>query len=86
MPTPAATLDAVLEELRQLQAEVRELRGERRAAQPLLSTEEAAAHLRVTSGALLKRVERGQIPGIRLGRRWRFRRRDLDALLGASPE
>jgi excisionase family DNA binding protein len=78
-----ATLDALLHELRQLRAEVRELRAERRqGGGVLLTTEEAAAHLRLTSAALLKRVERGQIPAQRMGRRWRFRRRDLDALVG----
>jgi excisionase family DNA binding protein len=83
MPFGAATLDAVLEELRELRAEVRGLRQDRPAATgALLSTEEAAAYLRVTPAALLKRVERGQVPGLRLGRRWRFRRRDLDALVG----
>jgi excisionase family DNA binding protein len=83
MPSGAATLDLVLEELRSLRAEVRELRQHRNAATgALLSTEEAAAFLRLSPAAVLKRVERGQIPGLRLGRRWRFRRRDLDALVG----
>jgi excisionase family DNA binding protein len=83
MASPVATLDAVLEELRELRAEVRGLRQDRLAAAgALLSTEEAAAHLRLSPAALLKRVERGQVPGLRLGRRWRFRRRDLDALIG----
>jgi excisionase family DNA binding protein len=83
MPSGAATLDLVLEELRSLRAEVRELRqGRLQGSGALLSTEEAAAHLRLSPAALLKRVERGQVPGLRLGRRWRFRRRDLDALIG----
>jgi len=80
---PDASLELVLAEVRALRSELAELRLQRRtAAGELLSTEDAAAHLGVTPAALLKRVERGQVPGVRLGRRWRFRRRDLDALIG----
>lgn len=51
-----------------------------------LTAAEAAEYLRLPSvRALYKRVERGQLPAHRWGRRFRFRRRDLDALLGSSP-
>jgi excisionase family DNA binding protein len=48
----------------------------------------AAAHLVLPSvAALYKRVERGQVPAHRWGRQFRFRTRDLDALMesGAAP-
>ncbi len=49
-----------------------------------LTAEEAAKYLRLPSvRALYKRVERGQVPARRWGRHYRFRRRDLDVLLGA---
>jgi len=80
---PDASLELVLAEVRALRSELAELlRQPHAAVGALLSTEQAAAHLGLTPAALLKRVERGQIPGLRLGRRWRFRRRDLDALVG----
>ena len=47
-----------------------------------LTAREAADHLRLPSvAALYQRVARGQIEALRLGRRLRFRRRDLDALM-----
>jgi excisionase family DNA binding protein len=50
-----------------------------------LTASEAAEYLRLpTTRALYKRVERGQLPAHRFGRQFRFRRRDLDALLGSS--
>lgn len=53
---------------------------------PWLTAAEAADYLRLpTVRALYKRVERGQVPAHRLGRQFRFHRRDLDALLGSGP-
>jgi len=50
-----------------------------------LTTAEATAYLRLPSTrALYKRVERGQVPAHRWGRQFRFRRRDLEALLTSS--
>lgn len=49
---------------------------------PWLTAAEAAVYLRLPSVyALYKRVERGQVPAHRWGRHFRFRRRELDALL-----
>jgi excisionase family DNA binding protein len=47
-----------------------------------LTADEAAAHLGFPSRkALYAAVERGQVPAHKLGRRLRFRRAELDALL-----
>lgn len=51
----------------------------------VMTAAEAAAYLRLPSvEALYQRVARGQIEVGRIGRSFRFRRRDLDALV--SPE
>ena len=48
-----------------------------------LTADEATAHLGFPSRkALYAAVERGQVPGHKLGRRLRFSRSELDALLG----
>ena len=48
-----------------------------------MTAEEAAAYLGLPSvDALYRRVERGQVPARRWGRQYRFRRQDLDALMG----
>jgi excisionase family DNA binding protein len=48
-----------------------------------LTADEATAYLGFpTRKALYAAVERGQVPAHRLGRRLRFRRAELDALLG----
>lgn len=50
-----------------------------------LSTEEAVEYLRFPSrDALYQAVQRGQVPTHRLGRRLRFRRVELEALLKAA--
>jgi len=51
---------------------------------PWMTADEVAEYLRLPSrAAVYKRVERGQLPAHRWGRRWRFRRSELDALVGA---
>jgi excisionase family DNA binding protein len=80
-PWPA-TLDAVLTELQELRAEVRDLRDGRGQGGSLLTIQEAASLLRLSPAALRKRVERGQVPAHRFGRSWRVRRRDLIPILG----
>ena len=53
-----------------------------------LTTQEAAAYLKVRTRTLLMWVRRGQIHGYQLSGTkrhvWRFRREDLDAALGLS--
>lgn len=49
------------------------------------TAEEAAEYLRIpTTKALYQRVARGQMKALRLGRQFRFRRGDLDALMRPS--
>ena len=49
--------------------------------QELLTTEEAAAILRMTREALSRKVQKGEIPGVKIGKRWLIRKETLDALL-----
>jgi excisionase family DNA binding protein len=46
---------------------------------------EAAAVLQVHPRTLRKYVRRGELQGRLIGRRWRFRREDLDAFFNAAP-
>jgi excisionase family DNA binding protein len=46
-----------------------------------LTTQDAAQYLGITPAALRKRVERGEIPCSKLGRRLWFNVADLDALM-----
>ena len=48
----------------------------------LLSTEEAAEYLRLKVKRVQALARVGKLPGRRVGRKWLFARRDLDALLG----
>src|SRR5437016_1815731 len=50
----------------------------------LIDVERAAAVLDMTTGALRKAVERGQVPCQRVGNRLRFRRMDLIARTGQT--
>ena len=60
------------------------VRSDLEPGRPWMTATEAAEYLRVPSvRALYKRVERGQVPAHRWGRQLRFRRRELDALLGS---
>lgn len=48
----------------------------------LLNTQEAAAYLRLHTKRVQALARAGRLPGRRVGRKWLFARRDLDALLG----
>jgi excisionase family DNA binding protein len=49
--------------------------------QELLTTEEAATILRMTREAISRKVQKGEIPGVKIGKRWLIRKETLDALL-----
>jgi excisionase family DNA binding protein len=51
--------------------------------EPLLTYEEAAAHLRIHAKTLHKLARAGAIPCIRMGKYWRFNLSALDAWLRA---
>lgn len=43
-----------------------------------LTTEEVLGYLRVTPRTIYRLIRSGELPAIRIGRQWRFRRTDLD--------
>jgi len=44
-----------------------------------LTTEEVLTCLRVTPRTIYRLIKTGELPALRIGRQWRFRRADLDA-------
>jgi molybdopterin-binding protein len=51
----------------------------------LLSADQAAAHLHLNVKRVQALARAGKLPGRRVGRRWLFDERDLDAALGQPP-
>lgn len=51
------------------------------AASSLLTTDEVLAFLKVKSCTVYRLIKTGDLPAIRVGRRWRVRRGDLEAWL-----
>jgi excisionase family DNA binding protein len=43
-----------------------------------LTTEDVLAYLRVTHRTIYRLARSGELPAVRIGRQWRFRRSDLD--------
>jgi excisionase family DNA binding protein len=50
--------------------------------EPLLDTDEAAMLLRMHPRTLRTKARKGAIPGVQVGKRWRFRASTLDHWLG----
>ena len=50
----------------------------------LLTLSEAAAHLRISRRTLLRWLQTGRLPGVKLGRDWRIDPTDLDLAIQAS--
>jgi excisionase family DNA binding protein len=48
------------------------------------TTAEVAEKLRITPDGVAKRIKRGQLPAVRVGRRWLIRKETLDAMLQPS--
>lgn len=46
-----------------------------------LTTDEVLAYLKVNLRTVYRLIDAGQLPALRVGRQWRFRRRDIDAWL-----
>jgi len=44
-----------------------------------LTTEEVLGYLKVNPRTIYRLIRNGELPAIRIGRQWRFRRSDLDA-------
>ena len=51
-----------------------------------LTTADALAYLKTTPRTLYRRLANGEIPAVRLGRQWRFRKGDLDRWVGRGDE
>jgi excisionase family DNA binding protein len=44
-----------------------------------LTTEEVLSYLKVNPRTIYRLIKTGELPAVRIGRQWRFRRSDLDA-------
>jgi excisionase family DNA binding protein len=44
----------------------------------LLTTDEVLGYLRVTPRTVYRLIRAGELPAVRIGRQWRFRRADID--------
>jgi excisionase family DNA binding protein len=53
----------------------------RRELLSFLTTEEVLAYLKVTPRTIYRLIRTGELPAVRIGRQWRFRRGDLDSWL-----
>lgn len=49
-----------------------------------LTTEEVLDYLQVNLRTIYRLIKAGKIPAVRVGRQWRFRKRDIDAWLDSS--
>ena len=49
-----------------------------------LTVQEVAGMLRVSSMTVYRLIKAGRIPAVRVGRQWRFRKRDIDAWLDSQ--
>ena len=49
--------------------------------QAFLTTEDVLAYLKVTPRTIYRLIRTGELPAVRIGRQWRFRRTDLDEWL-----
>jgi excisionase family DNA binding protein len=45
----------------------------------ILTTEEAAQYLKTSPDTIKRLARAGRIPGVKFGRAWRFRKRDIEA-------
>jgi excisionase family DNA binding protein len=56
-------------------------RADRQELAACLTTEDVLAYLNVTPRTIYRLVRTGELPAIRIGRQWRFRRADLEAFV-----
>lgn len=49
-----------------------------------LTTEEVLAYLQVNLRTVYRLIDAGKLPAVRVGRQWRFRRKDIDAWLNSQ--
>lgn len=55
-------------------------------ASEVLTSEQAAEYLKLTTDALKRLARAGRVPAAKVGRRWRFRKADLDEWLARGGE
>lgn len=53
-------------------------------AQDTMTPVEAGAYLNLSPGSVLRKARLGEVPAAKTGRKWLFRRSDLDAWLSAG--
>ena len=46
--------------------------------QAFLTTEDVLGYLKTTPRTIYRLIRNGELPAVRIGRQWRFRRADLD--------
>jgi excisionase family DNA binding protein len=46
--------------------------------QAFLTTDEVLGYLKTTPRTIYRLIRNGELPAVRIGRQWRFRRADLD--------
>ena len=51
------------------------------AEETLMDIRQVAAYLQINEGTAYNWAQKGKLPGIKLGRVWRFRREDIEAWL-----
>jgi excisionase family DNA binding protein len=54
--------------------------------QELLTTEQVGEALHMKADTIARKVHRGEIPAIKLGKRWLIRKETLDELLSSAPQ
>jgi len=47
----------------------------------ILSVDDAAKYLKVKSTTIRRQAERGNLPGFKIGNRWRFRMKDIERFI-----
>ena len=52
--------------------------------EPFLTTDQVLDYLQVNLRTVYRLIKAGQIPAVRVGRQWRFRKSDIDAWLGTQ--
>jgi excisionase family DNA binding protein len=52
-----------------------------REMEAFLTTEEVLSYLKITPRTIYRLIRSGELPAVRIGRQWRFRRADLDRWL-----
>jgi excisionase family DNA binding protein len=52
----------------------------------MMDTDQVAHYLKLNRRTVLKMAERGELPGVKVGKQWRYRRSDIDRYLDDKRE